>query len=115
MISAISAKLIDRQFKTAAIWSIIACVLTLIGLQHAFRIEPGRFELTPRELLVWQRGGWALGAYVHRGYGIAIGYGLAGAFFLAIHWLRSYGQFVDIEPVQQVVGANGDESNVSHQ
>jgi AGZA family xanthine/uracil permease-like MFS transporter len=114
MISAISAKLIDRQFRAAAVWSIIACVLTLIGLQHAFRIEPGQFELTPRELLAWQRVGWPVGAYLHRGYGIAIGYALAAAFFLVIHWLRPYGQFADIEPTEQIDRAKGHESNADH-
>ena len=97
MISGLSAKLIDRNFKAAAIWSAIACVLTVIGLQHAFRIHPGQFELTPRELLVWQRGGWPEGTFVFRGVGIAIGYGLAAAMFVAIHLLRQRGQFVDLD------------------
>jgi len=99
MISAISAKLIDRRFRGAAVWSLIACILTLVGLQHAFRIQPGGFELTPRELLVWQRGGWPEGTYVHRGYGIAGGYAAAAVFFAAIHWLRRRGGFADLDAV----------------
>jgi len=104
LISAVSAKLIDREFRAAAVWSAMACVLTVIGLQHAFRIEPGPFELTPRELLVWQQEGWPEGTFLHRGYGIAVGYGLATVLFAAIHLLRQRGQFVDLGFLRQQVG-----------
>ncbi|MBN1342534.1 MAG: NCS2 family permease [Phycisphaerae bacterium] len=97
IISAISAKLIDRDFKAAAIWTAIACVLTVMGLQHAFRIQPGPFELTPRELLVWQRGGWPEGTFLYRAWGIAIGYGVTAVMFYVIHLLRQRGRFVDLE------------------
>ncbi|MFH1417962.1 MAG: NCS2 family permease [Planctomycetota bacterium] len=40
IISAVSAFLIDRKFKTAAIWCVFATVVTLLGFQHAFRVEP---------------------------------------------------------------------------
>ncbi len=97
MISGISARLIDRNFKVAAVWSVLACALTLIGLQHAFRIQPGQFELTPRELLIWQWQEWPAGTFEHRGWGIAIGYGLATLMFAAIHVLRKRGRFTDIK------------------
>jgi hypothetical protein len=99
IVSAISAFLIDRRFKTAAIWCIIACVTTLIGFHHAYRVEPGQFSLSPQELLVWQRtepsfAGTNLqlkvpeGTYLHRGYRIAAGYASAAALLLVIDVMR---------------------------
>ncbi len=84
IISAVSAFLIDRKFKSAGVWCLVAAVVTLLGFQHAYRIEPdpavaerpvatqpetggavsaGQAEVDspreitvqPRELLVWQR------------------------------------------------------------
>ena len=107
IISAVSAFLIDRRVKTAAVWCVIAAVLTLIGFQHAYRIEPG--APAPRELLVWQRTEAAFegtslhlaipdGAFVHRGYRLAAGYAAAAALLLGIHWMRRRGKgFEDIE------------------
>ncbi len=97
LISAISAKLIDRDFLSAAVWAMVACVLTVLGLQHAFRIEPGAFELTPRELLIWQWSGWPEGTFLHRGWGIAMAYGLTAVLFVVVHVLRTRGGFADIE------------------
>ncbi len=101
IISALSAKLIDRDFKAAAVWAGISCVLTVVGLQHAFRIHPTPFELTPRELLIWQRGGWPEGTFLFRADGIAIAYALSSALFFGIHLLRSAGGFVDLEFLRQ--------------
>ncbi|MFQ5423174.1 MAG: NCS2 family permease [Phycisphaerae bacterium] len=107
IISAISAFLIDRRFKTAAIWCVIAATVTLLGFQHAYRIEPG--AAGPQELLIWQRGEPAFevtslylprsaGAFWHRGYRIALGYAAAAAMLLLIHRLRrSRRSFADIE------------------
>jgi len=110
-ISAISAFLIDRRFRAAGIWCLAAMVTTLLGFQHAFRIEPdppGRITLTPQELLVWQRGEAAFegtslyleqkpGAFWHRGYRIAAGYGAAAVLLFGIHTLRRRGRgFEDI-------------------
>lgn len=97
-ISAISARLIDRDFKAAAVWTAIACVLTVLGLQHAFRIQPGQFELTPRELLIWQWREWPEGTFTYRGWGIAIGYALAALLFALIHVLRRRGWFANVDP-----------------
>jgi AGZA family xanthine/uracil permease-like MFS transporter len=99
IVSAIVAFLIDRRFKTAATWCIIACVTTLVGFHHAYRVEPGRFSLSPQELLVWQRtephfAGTNLqlkvpeGTYLHRGYRIAAGYASAAALLLMIEAMR---------------------------
>ena len=108
IISAVSAFLIDRKFKTAAIWCIVATVVTLMGLQHAYRIEPGKYSLTPRELLVWQRSEdvfkdtslyveKAEDAFWHRGYRIAAAYAAAAALLLLIHRMRKKGTaFEDI-------------------
>lgn len=99
LISAITAFLIDRQFKTAAIWCIIAGVVTLLGFHHAYRVQPGAYEYTPRELLVWQRteerfeGSSAHldvpeGTFMFRGYRIAGGYLAAAGMMFVIHGMR---------------------------
>jgi AGZA family xanthine/uracil permease-like MFS transporter len=99
IVSAISAFLIDRRFKTAAIWCMIACVTTLVGFHHAYRVEPGQFSLSPQELLVWQRteprfAGTNLqlkvpeATYLHRGYRIAAGYAAAAGLLLVIDRMR---------------------------
>jgi len=103
LISAASACLIDRRFKAAGIWCVAAAVLTLLGFQHAYRIEPGPFSLSPQELLVWQRTeprfqetGFFLaappGTFLHRGYGIAAGYAASAALLLSIHHARRRGR-----------------------
>lgn len=97
VISALSAHLIDRRFSAAAAWCVIGMALTLIGFQHAYRIEPG--ALSPQELLVWQRTEPAFagtpmalavpaGTFLHRGYGIAAGYALAALGLWCIHAAR---------------------------
>lgn len=103
MISAISAFLIDRRFRAAGAWCLLSALLTLIGFQHAFRIEPGRFSLTPQELMIWQRtepwfAGGKLAAslpantFLHRGYRIAVAYAAAGVFLLIVDRLRRRGR-----------------------
>ena len=108
IISAISASLIDRRFKAAAVWCIIGAAMTLLGFQHAYRIEPGQFSLSPKELLVWQRTeslfaktslylDVPVGTYLHRGYRIAAGYAAAAIMMLFIHGRRTKsGDFADI-------------------
>jgi adenine/guanine/hypoxanthine permease len=109
IISAITAFLIDRRFKTAGVWCVIAAIVTLLGFHHAYRIEPGPYEYTPRELLVWQRTEPAFdktplhlaaptGTFFHRGYRIAAGYALAAMLMFVIHAIRSRRSgFADIE------------------
>jgi AGZA family xanthine/uracil permease-like MFS transporter len=104
MLSGISASLIDRRFRTAAIWSVLAAALTLLGLQHAFRLGP-----TPpsRELLIWQHD-LPAGTFAYRGFGVAIGYAMAAALFLLIHRLRRAGRaFGDLPPEPGTAGADG--------
>ena len=114
IISAISAFLIDRRFKTAGVWCVIAVVTTLLGFQHAYRIEPdpnppSQITMSAQELLVWQRSenafrGTALylekkpDAFWHRGYRIAGAYGVAALLLFGIHYLRRRsGHFEDID------------------
>lgn len=99
LISAITAFLIDRRFRTAGIWCVIAAVTTLVGFHHAYRVQPGPYELTPRELLVWQRTEPAAkgtsfelaapeGTFFYRGYRVAAGYLAAAALMFGIHGMR---------------------------
>ncbi len=103
MISAISAFLIDRRFRAAGVWCFIAAGVTLLGFQHAYRVEPGPFSLSPQELLVWQRteawfrdtplfAEFPAGTFLHRGYRIAVGYVLAGAGLIVADSLRRRGR-----------------------
>ena len=99
LISAITACLIDRRFKTAAVWCISAAATTLLGIHHAYRVQPGAYEYTPRELLVWQRTEERFadtnlhlsvpeGTFLFRGYRIAAGYIAAAGMMLIIHAMR---------------------------
>lgn len=99
LISAITAFLIDRRFKTAAVWCIISAATTLVGIHHAYRVQPGPYEYTPRELLVWQRTEERFadtslhlsvpeGTFLFRGYRIATGYVAAAGMMLVIHAMR---------------------------
>lgn len=113
IISAISAFLIDRQFRRAAVWCLAGAVATVIGFQHAYRIEPdpgppSRITVSAQELLIWQRSeaafeGTALylekkpGAFWHRGYRIAGAYVVIAALLFGIYRLRERGRgFEDI-------------------
>ncbi len=103
MISAISAFLIDRRFRAAGVWCLLAAMLTLLGFQHAFRVEPGQFSLTPQELMIWQRPEqWFAGTklfatfpphtFLHRGNRIALAYAIAGIMLLVVARLRRKGK-----------------------
>jgi AGZA family xanthine/uracil permease-like MFS transporter len=92
IISAVSAFLIDRRFRAAGVWCLLAAGLTVLGFQHAFRIEPGPYSLTPRELMIWQRDGYPADTFLHRGYRIAIGYAAAGVLLLIVRRLRQRGR-----------------------
>lgn len=111
IISAISAFLIDRRFKNAGIWCVIAAVVTLLGFQHAYRVEPDppsarggppSITVSARELLVWQRPeaefkdtGLYLaapeGTFYHRGSRIVVAYLVAAAMMFVIHSMRRKG------------------------
>lgn len=114
IISAVSAFLIDRKFKLAGSWCIVAMVLTLLGFQHAYRVEPDPNPpavktLTAQELLVWQRSEVSpdsslylekkAGAFWFRGYPIAGAYGAAALLLFGVHAMRRRRMaFEDIEP-----------------
>jgi len=97
LIAAMSAFLIDRRFKAAAITCFVAAALTIVGFQHAYRIEPDR--PSPQELLVWQRTEARFAGtkfelkvpestFLHRGYRIAAGYAAASVMLAGIHAAR---------------------------
>ncbi len=89
LLSAISAHLIDRRFRTAAAWSLLAASLTVIGLQHAFALGA---QPPVRELMIWQ---WHLpgDTLTHRGFGIAVGYALAAMMLLGVDRLQGRSGF----------------------
>ncbi len=70
ILAAISACLIDRRFRSAAVWSGVGCGLTVLGLMHAYQLRGNTvdvlFVLTPP----------AAGAFSDRAYGVAAGYAL---------------------------------------
>lgn len=77
--------------------------MTLLGFQHAFRVEPGPFALSPQELLFYQRTeeyfagtrffvNFPEHTYLHRAYQIAGGYALAGVMMWVMHALRARGR-----------------------
>ena len=108
IISAISAFLIDRKFKAAGTWCVLAMVMTLLGFQHAYRIEPG--QPAPQELLLWQRPEARFeatslhldvpaGTFFHRGYRLAATYGISALLLFGIHAARRRNKgFGDIAP-----------------
>lgn len=67
--SAISAHLIDRRFRTAAIWAVIGAVIAFFGFAHAGALTPagGTYEI-----------GWA------SGWRWSLGYVACAAFFLFV-------------------------------
>jgi adenine/guanine/hypoxanthine permease len=125
IISAICAFLIDRRFRTAGIWCVVAVIVTLLGFQHAYRVEPdvaGQLTCGARELMVWQRPeavfrdtGLFLdapaGTFFHRGYRIAAAYAVVALLMLVIHSMRRKGSgFQDI--AGEMPGEATDESPV---
>jgi len=51
ILTAIGVAFIERRYRTAAIWSGVATVLTVIGLLHSYRVEGNVI----REYFIWQR------------------------------------------------------------
>ena len=75
ILSAIAAFLIDRKFKAAAAWALVATGLTASGLMHSYQIVGNDIHFLfvladPLE-----------NAYVYRGYEIAVGYLFCAAAF----------------------------------
>jgi len=78
IIAAISAFLIDRRFFQAASWSVIAAVLTLLGLMHAYQLKGNTIDY----LLAFTRADFE--AFSYRAYPVAMGYLLMAAVFYLI-------------------------------
>lgn len=57
IISAVSVFLIDRKFKTAGVWCVAAAVVTLLGFQHAYRIEPDPDPAAAQRIAISEPGG----------------------------------------------------------
>ena len=87
ILAAVAATLIDRRFNAAAIWSLAAVGLTLVGLTHAYHLTGNVVSFifilaeTPRV------------GVVYRAYNIAAGYALfAGVFALVGLYHRKSGE-----------------------
>ncbi len=77
ILTAIGVALIERRYTTAAVWSGIACLLTLSGFLHAYRVD-GNLVL---EYFLWQTFQPGPMQYVERAWPMALGYGLATVLF----------------------------------
>lgn len=51
VLAAIGAELIDRRYRAAGIWAGAACILTIVGATHAYRLEGNVL----REYFIWQK------------------------------------------------------------
>ncbi len=75
IIAAISAFLIDRRFKAAAIWSLAAALLTAAGMVHAYSLQGNVVDYLPLFITAPD------GAIAYRAWDIAIGYLLMALLF----------------------------------
>ncbi|MBA3315197.1 MAG: NCS2 family permease [Planctomycetota bacterium] len=80
ILAAVSVFLIERRFVAAACWSLVAALLTALGLMHAYQITGN----VPDFLYLFQTP--ADGATAFRPWGIAIGYLAFAALFAISHW-----------------------------
>ncbi len=78
ILAAIAAFLIDRRFFHAAGWALVAAVLTLLGMMHAYQVNGNVVDYLP----VFTPS--ASGAFVYRALPIAGGYALMAAAFLLV-------------------------------
>lgn len=76
VLAAVSANLIDRRFTAAALWSLIAAVLTIAGFMHAYRLTGNTVDM----LLIFDDLPAGEGL-AYRGYGPAAGYVLCAVLF----------------------------------
>lgn len=80
ILAAIAAFLIDRKFYSAAIWSLIAAAFAAIGLTHAYQISGNVVDF----LFIFAEP--PPGALTTQTFGIAVGYLLFAAVFVAFGW-----------------------------
>jgi AGZA family xanthine/uracil permease-like MFS transporter len=76
VLAAISAFLIDRRFKLAAVWSIAAAILTFTGLIHAYTLLGNVVDYYPVFAAADKD------AFAYRGHAIGIGYVLMAVVFV---------------------------------
>ncbi|MDP1798882.1 MAG: NCS2 family permease [Planctomycetaceae bacterium] len=75
ILAAVSAFLIDRKFFTAGIWSVIAAVLAVVGLTHAYQLQGNTVDF----LFVFSEA--PADAMEYRAWPVAIGYVLMAVVF----------------------------------
>ena len=80
ILAAISANLIDKKFFTAAVWSLVASLFTVLGLMHAYQMVGNSLDF----LFIFQPPPEKGLSY--RAFGVAIGWGLFAFLFLAYGW-----------------------------
>ncbi len=78
VLAAMCACLIDRRFFSAAVWSLVGMLMTLLGLSHAYQLSGNDVDFL---LLL---GSTREGAIVYRAYDIAVGYMLMACTFAAL-------------------------------
>jgi AGZA family xanthine/uracil permease-like MFS transporter len=54
ILSAIGVALIERRYRTAAVWAATATLLTVLGAVHAYRVEHRAGQTVIREFFIWQ-------------------------------------------------------------
>ncbi|MCA9042535.1 MAG: NCS2 family permease, partial [Planctomycetaceae bacterium] len=82
ILSAMAACLINRKFGAATIWSLLAALLTLVGLIHTYQLQGNILDY----LLIHQNPPEEV--YTFRGYGILIGYLLLAMMFGVIWYFE---------------------------
>lgn len=81
ILSAMTACLIERNLRAAAVWAFCGAGLTLLGLTHAYQLKGDILDY----LLIHEKVEDSVLAF--RAYGIVIGYLMMGGLFLAFwHW-----------------------------
>jgi len=113
ILTAMGVAFIEKRYKTAAIWSGVAAVLTIIGLLHSYRVEGNVI----REFFIWQ--GWGQSAdaaagpvtITYRAFPIAIGYAAATVLFALVAWRsgRRPEPVIEPTPVSESTGRPPDE------
>jgi adenine/guanine/hypoxanthine permease len=82
VLAAVSALLIDRRFALAALWCLVAALLTVTGLIHAYQLVGNEVDYLPIFAPAVE------GALAYRGFGLAAGYLLMAVVFLLSSYLK---------------------------
>lgn len=97
VLSAMTACLINRQFRIAGCWALLGAVCALSGLTHAYQLQGNAVDY----LFALQMP--PATSFNVRGYGIGLGYTMIAA-LLFVYPLLSPGAKTDESPVEQPVG-----------